>query len=65
MIIYMPKARISITIDSKTAREIEDYYRTRVKTVPENEDSIPKLSNVYEEIVMLGWESVKKNLRKK
>ena len=33
MIIYMPKARISITIDSKTAREIEDYYRTRVKTV--------------------------------
>ena len=52
----MPKARISITIDSKTAREIEDYYRTRVKTAAENEDSIPKLSNVYEEIVMLGWE---------
>lgn len=61
----MPKARISITIDSKTAREIEDYYRTRVKAAAENEDSIPKLSNVYEEIVMLGWESVKKNLKKK
>jgi hypothetical protein len=61
----MPKARISITIDSKTAREIEDYYRIRVKTAAENEDSIPKLSNVYEEIVMLGWESVKKNLKKK
>jgi hypothetical protein len=61
----MPKARISITIDSKTAREIEDYYRTRVKTAAEKEDSIPKLSNVYEEIVMLGWESVKKNIKKK
>jgi hypothetical protein len=61
----MSKARISITIDSRTARDIENYYRNRVKTAAENQDSIPKLSNVYEEIVMLGWESVKKNLKKK
>ena len=61
----MPKARISITIDSKTARDIENYYRNRVKTAAENEESIPKLSNVYEEIVTLGWEYVKKNLKKK
>ena len=61
----MSKARISITIDSRIARDIENYYRSRVKTAAENQDSIPKLSNVYEEIVMLGWESVKKNLKKK
>ena len=61
----MSKARISITIDSRTARDIENYYRSRVKTAAENQDSIPKLSNVYEEIVMVGWESVKKNLKKK
>jgi hypothetical protein len=65
MLAIMPKARISITIDSKTAHDIENYYRSKVKTAAENEDSIPKLSNVYEEIVTLGWESVKKNLKKK
>ena len=36
-----------------------------IKTAAENEESIPKLSNVYEEIVTSGWESVKKNLKKK
>ena len=65
MLAIMPKARISITIDSKTAHDIENYYRTKVKAAAENEGSIPKLSNVYEEIVTLGWESVKKNLKKK
>ena len=61
----MPKARISITIDSKTAHDIENYYRSRLKMAVENEQSIPKLSNIYEEIVTTGWESVKKNLKKK
>ena len=31
MLVIMPKARISITIDSKTAHDIENYYRSRVK----------------------------------
>jgi hypothetical protein len=61
----MPKARISVTIDSKTAHEIENYYRSKVKIALEKEIAIPKLSNIYEEILATGWESVKKSPKKK
>ena len=60
----MAKTRISITIDGKTAKSIENYYREKVKLAAEKGESIPKLSNIYEEIIERGWES-KSNTRKK
>ena len=58
----MAKTRISITIDDKTAKAIELYYRDKVKNAAEKGEVIPKLSNIYEEIIEKGWEksSVKK-----
>ena len=58
----MAKTRISITIDDKTAKAIKLYYRDKVKTAAEKGEAIPKLSNIYEEIIEKGWEksSVKK-----
>lgn len=53
----MAKTRISITIDGKTAKAIELYYREKVKVAAEKGESIPKLSNIYEEIIERGWES--------
>ena len=53
----MAKTRISITIDGKIAKSIENYYRERVKIAAEKGEPIPKLSNVYEEIIEKGWES--------
>lgn len=61
----MPKFRASITIDSKIAREIDEYYREKVKEAATQGESIPKLSNVYEEIIAKGWESVKKEFKKR
>lgn len=52
----MAKTRISITIDDKTAKAIELYYRDKVKTAAEKGEAIPKLSNIYEEIIEKGWE---------
>jgi len=58
----LAKTRISITIDDKTAKAIELYYRDKVKNAAEKGEAIPKLSNIYEEIIEKGWEksSVKK-----
>ena len=58
----MAKTRISITIDDKIAKAIELYYRDKVKAAVEKGEDIPKLSNIYEEIIEKGWEksSVKK-----
>ena len=52
----MAKTRISITIDDKTAKAIELYYREKVKSAAEKGEAIPKLSNIYEEIIEKGWE---------
>ena len=52
----MTKTRISITIDDKTAKAIELYYREKVKSAAEKGEVIPKLSNVYEEIIEKGWD---------
>jgi len=52
----LAKTRISITIDDKTAKAIELYYRDKVKTAAEKGEAIPKLSNIYEEIIEKGWE---------
>ncbi len=53
----MAKTRVSITIDGKIAKAIENYYREKVKVAAEKGEAIPKLSNVYEEIIERGWES--------
>lgn len=53
----MAKTRVSITIDSKIAKSIENYYRERVKSAVEKGETIPRLSNIYEEILERGWES--------
>ena len=53
----MGKTRVSITINGKTARAIENYYREKVKMAAEKGETIPKLSNIYEEIIEKGWES--------
>ncbi len=53
----MAKTRVSITIDGKIAKGIENYYREKVKLAAEKGEAIPKLSNVYEEIIERGWES--------
>ncbi|MGI0101957.1 MAG: hypothetical protein ACREA7_05105 [Nitrosotalea sp.] len=53
----MTKTRVSITIDGNTAKAIENYYREKVKTAAEKGEVIPKLSNIYEEIIERGWES--------
>ena len=53
----MAKTRISITIDDKTAKSIDIYYREKVKVAVEKGEAIPKLSNIYEEIIERGWMS--------
>ena len=60
----MAKTRVSITIDGKIAKAIENYYREKLKIAAEKGEVIPKLSNVYEEIIERGWES-KSSARKK
>jgi hypothetical protein len=59
----LAKTRISITIDDKTAQAIELYYREKVKIAAEKGDAIPKLSNIYEEIIEKGWD--KSGIKKK
>jgi hypothetical protein len=59
----MAKTRISITIDDDIAKPIEQHYRDKVKAAAEKGEPIPKLSNIYEEIIEKGWE--KSNLKKK
>ena len=53
----LAKSRVSITIDGKMAQAIENYYREKVKVAAEKGEVIPKLSNIYEEIIERGWES--------
>jgi hypothetical protein len=48
---------VSITIDGDIAKAIENYYREKVKIAAEKGEAIPKLSNIYEEIIERGWES--------
>ena len=52
----MAKTRISITIDDDIAKAIELYYREKVKSAVDKGEPIPKLSNIYEEIIEKGWD---------
>lgn len=56
----MSKTRISITIDAETAKSIELYYREKVMEAAEKGQTIPKLSNIYEEIIAKGWDKFAK-----
>jgi hypothetical protein len=51
----LAKTRISITIDDDIAKAIEMYYREKVKYAVDKGEAIPKLSNIYEEIIEKGW----------
>ena len=53
--------KVSVTIDEKLGREIDDYLRQLVKKAASSGEKIPKQSNVYEEIISKGWEVVKRN----
>ena len=56
----MTKAKISVTIDKDLADEIDTYHRKLVVEAAKSGKSIPRQSNVYEEIVRRGWEVLKK-----
>ncbi len=56
----MPKAKISVTIDGSLTKEIDIYFRKLVADAAKSGKPIPKISNVYEEIVRRGWEAMKK-----
>jgi hypothetical protein len=60
----MAKVKVSITLDSELASEIDSYLRQLVKKAANSGDRIPKQSNVYEEIVRKGWEQVKRQNKK-
>lgn len=56
----MPKAKVSVTIDKGLADEVDVYYRKLVAEAAKSGKPIPKISNVYEEIIQKGWETVKR-----
>ena len=60
----MPKAKISVTIDKDLADEIDTYHRKLVVDAAKSGKPIPKQSNVYEEIVRKGWDTMKNDKRK-
>jgi hypothetical protein len=60
----LAKIRVSITIDKKLVTEIEQVYRKRLKkALNKNEEKLPKLANLYEEILLLGWDIFQKEKR--
>ena len=53
------KRRVSVSIDEQTAREIEEYfYREQEKAAKEHRKL--NISRVYDEIIRLGWEQIKR-----
>ena len=57
----MAKVKVSFTLDESTAKEIDNYLRDLVTEAAKSGKPIPKQSNIYEEIVKKGWESVKRS----
>jgi hypothetical protein len=47
--------------DEQIAEEIDGYLRELVSEAAKSEKPIPRQSNIYEEIVKKGWESVKRS----
>ena len=60
----MTKSKISVTIDSGLAKEIDAYLRRLVIEAAKSGEPIPRQSNLYEEIIKKGWEATKKETRK-
>jgi len=56
----LPKVKVSITLDETLYKEIDSYIRKLVAESAKAGKPIPKVSNVYEEIVSRGWEVIKK-----
>jgi hypothetical protein len=57
----MTKVRVSIAVDGTIAEEIEKYWRSLVrKALDNNKKEIPKLSNVYESLIVEAWKTKKK-----
>lgn len=53
------KVRVSISIDEELAKEIKQYRRKIIKSLPDDADE-PNLSNVYEDVLKRGWRTTKK-----
>ena len=54
------KKKISFTLDADMADEIEKYFvKLTMKAIKEKK-KLPKIANVYEEIVRRGWRATKK-----
>jgi len=56
----LAKVKVSFTLDEEVAKEIDGYLRELVGEAAKSGKPIPKQSNVYEEIVKKGWDSVKR-----
>lgn len=57
------KQRISLTVDQDLFEELQDHYRKIVQEKARNKQRIPKMANVYEDILKAGWNIVKKQKR--
>jgi hypothetical protein len=57
----LAKVKVSFTLDEEVAKEIDGYLRELIGEAAKSGKPIPKQSNVYEEIVRKGWESVKRS----
>lgn len=57
----MAKVKVSFTLDEEVAKDVANYHRDLVAEALKSNRPIPKLSNIYEEIVKKGWESMKRS----
>ena len=56
----MAKVKVSFTLDEEVAKDVAGYHRELVADALKSNKPIPKLSNIYEEIVKKGWEQTKR-----
>ena len=54
------KEKISFTLDSEIADEIETYFNKLMIRAIKEKKKKPKISNVYEEMVKRGWRATRK-----
>jgi hypothetical protein len=57
-------AKISVTIALSLAREIEEYWRELLVQAARERKPIPKLTRVYEGILMKGWEATQRESKR-
>jgi hypothetical protein len=61
----MVKRKVSFALDEGVAKEIERYWHEIAAQEHKAGKSATKLSNVYEELVKIGWTERKKYTKKK